>query len=142
MTDEREQAVREQSALDAALAIVDDFGAHRRDAYFARFAPEATFVFYTAGARVESRAAYEELWAGWERDAGFQVISCTSSNQRVQLAGEVAIFTHDVETALRMDGATETVHERETIVLQQRGDGWSCIHEHLSPAGAAATTTA
>ncbi len=124
-------------ALAAAQAIVEDFGAHRRDAYFARFAPDATFLFYTADARLESRAAYEQLWYAWERDAGFRVLACTSRNQRVQRAGAVAIFTHDVETRLRMDGAEQTVNERETIVLEQRPEGWVCIHEHLSPAATA-----
>ncbi|MBC7441219.1 MAG: nuclear transport factor 2 family protein [Ramlibacter sp.] len=128
----------ERSALAAATAIVDNFANHRREAYFAAFAPEATFIFHSEPARVESRAAYEELWAGWERDSGWRVRSCTSTGARIQLFGSVAVFTHDVETVVEVDGTEETLHERESIVLESRNGGWICVHEHLSAAPASA----
>jgi ketosteroid isomerase-like protein len=120
-------------ALAAVDAIIDDFAHHRRDAYFAGFAEDATFVFHTGRGRLDTRAAYEAEWLRWERDEGFQVLACRSSGRRLQEVGDdVAIFTHDVDTDLADGDGSITLHERETIVLQRRGDRWLCVHEHLS----------
>lgn len=127
MNDDQERAV-----LAAIDKIIDDFGHHRREAYFSGFAEEATFVFHTSGRRLESRAEYEEVWAGWERDNGFAVLECTSTNRRVQLLDEVAVFSHDVETRVRIDGVEELQHERESIVMRELDGEWLCVHEHLS----------
>ncbi|WP_241987622.1 nuclear transport factor 2 family protein [Cryobacterium sp. TMT1-66-1] len=118
-------------ALAAADHIIEDFGHHRRDAYFARFSPQATFLFYNVGQRLESRKEYEQLWLEWESD-GFTVISCTSTNRRIQLVGSVAVFTHDVETVSEVAGERSTSQESETIVLSLTGGIWLGIHEHLS----------
>lgn len=122
-------------ALAAVDAIITHFGNHERDAYFAGFAPEATFLFYTTPERVDSRAAYEKLWDEWESEAGFHVLSCSSSNRRIQVFGATAVFTHDVDTTLTMEGVTESVTERESIILQLRDGQWLGIHEHLSARG-------
>jgi ketosteroid isomerase-like protein len=127
MNDEQERVV-----LTAIDKIIDDFGHHRREAYFSGFAEEATFVFHTSERRLESRAEYEEVWAGWERDNGFAVLECTSTNRRIQLLDEVAIFSHDVETRVRLDGAEELQHERESIIMREVDGQWRCVHEHLS----------
>jgi hypothetical protein len=124
-------APTEADALAAADRIIDDFGHHRRDAYFAGFATEATFLFHNVDHRLESRAAYEELWAQWETE-GFRVRACRSSNRRVQLLGTVAVFSHDVETESEMAGVTDTALERETIVLALINGDWLGVHEHLS----------
>ena len=121
----------EADALAAADRIIDDFGHHHRDAYFAGFAPEATFLFHNVDHRLESRTAYEELWAEWET-GGFRVRACRSSNRRVQLLGFVAVFSHDVDTESELAGVAETTHERETIVLALIGGVWLGVHEHLS----------
>lgn len=125
-------AEAEAEALAAVDDIIANFGNHRRDAYFAGFAPEATFLFYTTPERVESRAAYEQLWDEWESQNGFHVLSCSSSNRRIQVFGSTAVFSHDVDTTLTMDGATEAVAERESIILAKRDGQWLGIHEHLS----------
>lgn len=122
----------ELEALAAVDAIIDNFGSHRRDAYFAGFAPDATFLFHSAPHRLESRAAYEELWDGWERTAGFRVRGCASTNRRIQVFGPLAVFSHDVETRLETDGSVDTVFERESIILEHRDGDWLCVHEHLS----------
>lgn len=124
-------AQSEADALAAADRIIDDFGHHRRDAYFAGFAPEATFLFHNVDHRLESRAAYEELWREWEAE-GFRVLGCRSSNRRVQVLGSVAVFSHDVDTESEVAGVAETAHERETIVLALTGGIWLGVHEHLS----------
>lgn len=58
-----------------------------------------------------------------------------SGNQHIRLVhADVAVFTHDVLTTVVTHEGTETLRERETIVLRRDGDGWSAVHEHLSPA--------
>ena len=124
-------ASREVSA--AAAAIVDAFGRHDPKKYFSLFALDATFVFHTTPRRLNARAEYEAEWATWEREDGFRVHSCKSSDQRVQVFGDVAVFTHSVETELSTKQGPSTVHERETIVFHRRGGRWVAVHEHLSP---------
>lgn len=123
-----------EEVLAAAAAIVGDFGHHRTAEYFAGFAPDATFMFYTHTARLDSRAAYEALWASWEVDDGFRVHGCRSSDQHVQLMGDTAaVFTHYVESDVEFGGEVSTVRERETIVFEYRNGSWLAVHEHLSP---------
>ena len=124
----------DQAVLDAAAQIVEDFGSHRTAAYFAGFASDATFIFYTHTERLNSRAEYEALWEKWETEDGFKVHACRSSNQKVQLIGlDAAIFTHLVSSDIEFGGEISTVEERETIVFANLGDHWVAVHEHLSP---------
>lgn len=117
------------AAADALLAA---FAAHDRDAYFAAFAPEATFVFHTTPRVLGSRAEYEAEWASWEDD-GFHVEGCETLDRRIDLvAPDVAVLTHRVRT--RLAGVDETQRERETILFRRDGSGsWLAVHEHLSP---------
>ncbi len=123
------------AVLAAADAIVDDFANHRTEAYFAGFAEDATFVFHTADRRLESRAEYEALWAQWESEDGFRVHACRSSDRRVQVLGDTAIFTHSVDSRIELGGSIDDVTERETIVFALRDGRWVAVHEHLSPRG-------
>ena len=124
----------EQQVLDTAAALVRSFAEGDLDAYFGHFAPDATFVFHTTPGVLDSVDAYRDVWAGWERDAGFRVLSCLSSEQHVQEWGSVAVFTHRVRTRVATNDGEEDLRERETIVFQLRGDGrWIGVHEHLSP---------
>jgi ketosteroid isomerase-like protein len=70
------------------------------------------------------------------REEGFEVLECHSSGRRVQELGDVAVFTHDVETRVStLAGGEETLRERETIVFVRQDEGsWLAVHEHLSPA--------
>lgn len=130
--EEREAIRREVSA--AAQRLVGAFAAHDTDAYFAAFAPEATFLFHTTGRLLDSRADYRAEWAQWEAE-GFQVLECTSAERRVDVVGQhVAIFTHRVSTRVRMGHAESRLAERETIVFRRDEEGtWLGVHEHLSP---------
>ncbi|MCW2760334.1 MAG: hypothetical protein JWR85_535 [Marmoricola sp.] len=119
--------------LQFADSLVAAFAASDADRYFAHFDPDATFLFHDTPGRIESRAGYRAMWAEWERDAGFRVLRCTSTAQRVQEYADLAVFTHDVHTVRLLDGAEDEVFERETIVLRGAGRSWTCIHEHLSP---------
>jgi ketosteroid isomerase-like protein len=121
------------AVVDASKAIVSAFGQDDPDAYFKLFAPDATFIFHTTQQRLEDRRAYELEWATWRRNLGFRVRSCTSSNQRVQLFGEIAILSHDVRTEITTNEGDAILMERETIVFHRRGDRWIAVHEHLSP---------
>lgn len=127
------------AVLDAAAALVDAFGRHDTAAYFDAFAPDATFTFHTAEEPLRSRHDYEALWAAWEQEDGFHVLSCASSDPFVQIvggSGDIGIFTHAVSTQVRTNAGRETVEERETIVFARQPDGrWLAVHEHLSPRG-------
>lgn len=126
---------RDDDVLGAARDLVEAFGRHDTAAYFACFSPDATFLFHTHDQPLRSRAAYEALWASWEQEEGFRVLGCDSSNQHVQLLGDVAVFTHHVRTVVHVAGAEETTEERETIVFRHgHTGGWTAVHEHLSPA--------
>ena len=126
----------EQEVRDATDALVADFGAGRVEEYFARLAPEATFVFHTAPARLGSRAAYRELWGRWVAEDGFRVMSCRSTGQVVQvLAADVAVLTHDVATTIATHAGQEELRERESVVFARVGGVWLVVHEHLSAAG-------
>jgi ketosteroid isomerase-like protein len=117
----------------AAAHIVAAFGAHDRDAYFATFAPEATFLFHTSPRVLGNRAEYEQEWATWEQD-GFRVLGCQSSNGQVHMiASDCAVFTHTVRTRLADGAGSIETGERETIVFTLQDGRWLGVHEHLSP---------
>lgn len=122
------------AVLAAADHITATFGAFDRDAYFACFAPEATFMFHTTDRLLGSRAEYESEWAAWV-EGGFRVASCSSHDQRVDLvSGDIAVFTHRVLTTVHDADGDHDLVERESIVLRREADGaWIGVHEHLSP---------
>ncbi|WP_377268960.1 YybH family protein [Peterkaempfera sp. SMS 1(5)a] len=125
----------ETAVLEAADSLVAAFAEGRLDDYFAAFAPDAVFVFHTTGHRLASTAEYRALWQSWVDEDGFRILACTSSRPLVQLLGETAVFSHDVETRIGTRAGEETVQERETIVFHRSADGrWLAVHEHLSPA--------
>ncbi|MDQ0321083.1 ketosteroid isomerase-like protein [Pararhizobium capsulatum DSM 1112] len=121
------------SVLAAADQLVEAFGRHDTDAYFAAFAPDASFIFHNLDHVLMSRADYRAEWRLWEERDGFRVKDCRSSERAVRLAGDVAIFSHRVETTVEFNGEPVTSVERETIVFERSEDGsWLAIHEHLS----------
>jgi ketosteroid isomerase-like protein len=148
-----------EAVLAAAGRLVAAFAATDTRAYFDCFAPDATFVFHAEGKRLDDRAEYEALWVTWV-ESGWRVVSCDSTARRVQVVGDVAVFTHDVRTVTSAPaespaagpastepalGDTDaakpgagvvhtTTRERETIVFTRTADGLVAIHEHLSPA--------
>lgn len=124
----------EQAVLAAAQALVQAFARHDTEAYFDAFAPEASFLFHSTPEALPDRASYQRLWAQWEREAGFRVRGCTSSEQAVQTLGDVAVFRHRVHTTLGTNEGDVQLDERETIVFQRQANGrWLAVHEHLSP---------
>ena len=125
-TDTRHDAVQH-----AAQALIDAFARNDTEAYFAAFAEDATFLFHTLPAPLLSRAAYRDVWAGWQAD-GFAVLGCQSRNAHISLQGDVAIFMHDVDTHVRFDDEESHFSERETIVFRHYGARWLACHEHLS----------
>ena len=126
---------REREIAAAAAALVQAFGSHDREVYFASFDASATFMFYSSQRRFDSRAEYEAEWASWEA-AGFRILACVSTDQHVQLLDEnVAVFTHRVDTRLRDADGDHDLVERETIIWRRDANGrWLGVHEHLSPA--------
>lgn len=121
------------AVLAAADTLVEAFGRHDAKAYFAAFSPDATFIFYNLDRTLENRAEYEAEWDLWETRDGFEIRGCRSTNRNVQALGDVAVFTHSVETNLIIGGDVMTNSERETIVFSRQDDGrWLAVHEHLS----------
>ncbi|GEO86250.1 MULTISPECIES: YybH family protein [Alphaproteobacteria] len=121
------------AVLAAVDALVAAFGRHDTKAYFDAFSPAASFIFYNLDRTLQNRAEYEAEWALWETRDGFEVRGCRSTKRNVQLLGDVAIFTHAVETELSISGQAMTNYERETIVFARQTDGrWLAVHEHLS----------
>lgn len=133
----QEQADIVAEVIKASKAIINAFGADDPESYFAFFDPTATFIFHNSPKRLEDRAEYQQEWASWRRDIGFRVRSCTSSDQRVQLLGDVAILTHTVRTEITTVAGAESLVERETIVFERQEGQWLAVHEHLSPFTAA-----
>jgi ketosteroid isomerase-like protein len=122
----------EAGVLAAAMRLVDAFGRHDAEAYFAAFTEDATFIFHNLDRVLMGRDAYRAEWRLWEDRDGFRVLACRSSDPHVQLAGDVAVFTHGVETDLSVAGAAVTNRERETIVFRFIDGAWLAFHEHLS----------
>ena len=94
-------------------------------------------MFYTYPERLESVQEYRDVWRQWERESGFRVLDCRSSNRRVDVYGTSAVFTHDVLTTVEnTDECSEPVQtvtsERETIVFARFDRRWLAVHEHLS----------
>ena len=125
----------DDSVAAAAERLITAFGEGRVGDYFACFAVDATFVFYTTAERLESRDAYRALWRRWESEDGFRVVSCDSSNPLITpLGDDAAVFVHDVATTVATNAGEESLSERETIVFAHRDGTWLAVHEHLSPA--------
>lgn len=119
----------------AVDAIVSAFGGGRLNDYFDSFHPDCTFVFYTAERRLGSVDEYRRLWDEWVRGDGFEVLSCSTSDTRIQRWGDAAVVTHSVRSRVRTHEGEQDLDERETIVLARAPDGrWLGVHEHLSPA--------
>ena len=124
----------EREPEQAVAALVAAFSEGRLDDYFGCFAPDATFVFYTAPERLMSVEEYRALWDQWVADDGFRVVSCRTSDTNVQRFGDMAVVTHSVETRISTNEGEDTVLERETIVMARGADDhWLGVHEHLSP---------
>jgi uncharacterized protein (TIGR02246 family) len=119
----------------AADALVSAFGSGDLDAYFACFAPDATFLFHTTDRLLRSTGEYRREWAQWVAEDGFRVVECTATDRVVQLLGDTAVLTHRVRTTVATNEGQDVLHERETIVFALQDDGrWLAVHEHLSPA--------
>jgi ketosteroid isomerase-like protein len=126
----------EPDVAAAARKLVSAFAATDTDNYFGCFAPEATFIFYSEPARLDSREQYLKAWQEWVA-GGWRVIDCISSNAEIRLIGPVALYTHDVHTTIAINGNQESLRERETIVFSRDKCGTLlAVHEHLSPAPA------
>lgn len=123
----------EQGVLQTAAHLVSRFAAHDFDGYFSCFDENAVFIFHTSPNVLLSKSEYQKEWRTWEKEWGFKVKACSSTNQRVQLFDSIAIFSHDVATTLNTNDGEKSFKERETIVFHQVLGKWIAVHEHLSP---------
>lgn len=120
-----------QSAADALVAA---FFRHDRDAYFAAFTPDASFIFHNLPERVDGRDAYLAHWRQWEDAHGLRIEGGDSAEPAVVVHGAMAVFTHRMSTRLTFDGHAETRRERETLVFRKdaKSGRWLALHCHLS----------
>ncbi|WP_053353962.1 YybH family protein [Leucobacter musarum] len=122
------------AVLAAADAIIEAFAATDTEAYFAGFADDASFIFHPEASRLNSRAEYEALWAGWVA-SGWRVTSCSSTDRLVQTFPGGAIFSHTVATSIDSADGPDSYVERESIIFRadsDQSDGLVAVHEHLS----------
>ena len=112
--------------------MIEAFARNDRTAYFAAFAPEASFIFHGTNRVLASRADYQAEWQSWIDQQDFRVQSCVSSNRVVKLYGDTAVLTHQTITCASTRDGPFTLHERETIVLRLVNQCWLGVHEHLS----------
>lgn len=122
----------EQGVLQAAAHLVSCFATHDFEGYFSCFDEETVFIFHTAANVLKSKSEYMNEWRTWEKEWGFKVKACKSSNQRVQMFDSMAIFSHDVATTLGTNDGDKSFQERETIVFHLVSGKWIAVHEHLS----------
>ncbi len=115
----------------AAAELVAAFASNDTQRYFACFSEDASFVFHTLPQPLFSRQQYQTLWQQWQAD-GFKVLDCQSSNASITLQGELAIFIHDVDTRISLNGEEQQLAERETILFRRHDCHWLACHEHLS----------
>lgn len=131
---DRDRDLSLEEVQDAADRLMAAFAASDTEAYFASFAPDATFIFHPEAESPASRSAYRSLWEGWLA-SGWQVLDCSSREQHIQLLGTTAVFSHRVATTVQTDraGGRQATDERETIIFSRGPDGSvRCVHEHLS----------
>lgn len=122
----------EATVFTAADAIIAAFAATDTDAYFAGFAPDATFIFHPEENRLNSRAEYEKIWQGWV-ESGWRVTSCESLDRKVQTFAGGAVFSHTVVTSITSPAGDDSYVERESIIFSTTPEGGlTAIHEHLS----------
>ncbi|MCS4285927.1 uncharacterized protein (TIGR02246 family) [Pseudomonas sp. BIGb0278] len=115
----------------AAAELVAAFASNDTQRYFACFSEDASFVFHTLPQPLFSRQQYQTLWQQWQAD-GFKVLDCQSSNASITLQGDLAIFIHDVDTRISLNGEEQQLAERETILFRRHDCRWLACHEHLS----------
>ncbi|MGE8478550.1 MAG: YybH family protein [Pseudomonas shirazensis] len=115
----------------AAAELVAAFASNDTQRYFACFSEDASFVFHTLPQPLFSRQQYQTLWQQWQAD-GFKVLDCQSSNASITLQGDLAIFIHDVDTRISLNGEEQQLAERETILFRLHDCRWMACHEHLS----------
>ncbi|HWO69487.1 MAG TPA: nuclear transport factor 2 family protein [Actinomycetota bacterium] len=106
------------------------------DAYFAGFAPDATFLFYNEERRLESTAEYRALLEERIAGSGLRFLDRLRSEVRVQRWEDVAVVTFLDEATYEWEGDRETTRGRASWVLRRDGERWVVIHVHISPAAA------
>lgn len=93
--------------LRAADAIVAAFASTDTDAYFAAFAPDASFIFHPEQRRFDSRVEYEDTWSSWLAE-GWSGADCASSDRLVQTFPGGAVFSHAVDTTVNTGAGRES----------------------------------
>ena len=117
----------------AAVALLDAFAKNDLPRYFGSFLPEASFIFPIVDHVMHSPAEYAAEWQRWVEADDFKVTECLSFDRKIQVYGDLAIFTHRIITRSTGHSGERTLHERETIIFKRVGGVWMAAHEHVSP---------
>jgi len=118
-------ALKEILALE--LATYETwYGESDPTAYAQGFADKATYFDTRLPDRFDDSAVKEHLmtFAGKIPNFDYEFI-----NPRVDLYGDVAVFTFNLKAYDRKDGAV-TLHAKSTAVLTHTNDGWKKVHAH------------
>jgi len=104
------------------------------DAYFAGFAPDATFVFHDEERRLESPGEYRALLEERIAGSGLRFLDRRRSEVRVQRWEDGAVVSFLDEATYEWEGDRETTRGRASWVLRREGGRWVVVHVHISPA--------
>jgi ketosteroid isomerase-like protein len=119
------EALEEILALE--LATYETwYGKSDPTAYTQMFADKATYFDPAMADKIEDSAIKEHLmaFAGQIPNFDYEIL-----NPRVDLYGDVAVFTFNLEAYNPTDG-TVALHAKSTAVLTHTNDGWKKIHAH------------
>jgi len=115
-----ELMAQEKTALDPYFADSDPTG------YVGIYASEVTYIDPSSGGRLENQAARDYLmsFAGLIPPLQYEIL-----NPSVDLFGDTAIFTFDVEM---FDAGTLIGAWNTTEIHQRTSGGWEMVHAHWS----------
>jgi hypothetical protein len=123
--------ITEAAALEEVLALElatyeTWYGKSDPTAYTKAFADKATYFDPALPDKIEDSAIKEHLmnFTGKIPNFNYKIL-----NPRVDLYGDVAVFTFNLEAYDRKDG-TVTLHAKSTAVLTRTNDGWKKVHAH------------
>ena len=124
-------AQSEADALEEILALElatyeTWYGKSDPTAYVQMFADKATYFDPALADKIEDGSIKKHLmaFAGSVPNFDYEIL-----NPRVDLYGDVAVFTFNLEAYDRKEG-TVTLRAKSTAVLTRTNDGWKKVHAH------------
>lgn len=125
--EESEEAVLEELLALESATLDDYYGESDPTAYAQLFADKATYFDPWSGGRLEDGAIKEYLlsFAGQIPKLDYEI-----PNPRVDLYGDTAVFTFNLDATDRKDGTV--THWNVAVVFTRTKDGWERVHANWS----------